>query len=122
MPPGYMPRWTDKRFGEAEHCGDGALPRGVTYAAAVAAARHRDREALEQVLSCSYSRLCDGANAEIHSGVLQQLLLAWGDIDFSVSLAKVMSRHHNRYHHFFPMSESDMRILFPLTARLLYGR
>src|ERR1043166_9181070 len=104
LSPGYMPSWSAKRFGEAERCGEGTLPVGVRYAAAVVAARHRDRIGLEQVLSCSYGRLCDGANSEIHSGVVQQLLLAWGDVDFSTALATVMKRHHNRYPHF--MSES----------------
>src|SRR3954454_14221173 len=75
LPAGYMPSWSATRFKEAELCGDkDALPPGRTYAAAVVAAKRRDRKALEQVIACSYH--ADAAAGELHSGVMQQLLLA----------------------------------------------
>ena len=119
LPSSYMPDWSATRFDEAEATAGGVLSR--PYHDAVAAARHHDREALEEVISCSYSRYCDAAAGELHSGVLQQLLLAWGDIDFSHALAVVKSRHGGHYpSHSFLLYERDIRRFFPLTARVLY--
>jgi hypothetical protein len=117
-----MPEWSATRFDEAAACGDGVLPPGRSYSDAVLAARRRDRAALEQVIACSYSRSCDAAAGELHSGVLQQLLLAWGDIDFSRSLAAVKARHQGKFPEgVFMVKEPDMRRFFPLTARIYYG-
>lgn len=120
LPAGYMPAWSATRFDEAEATGSGVS--AGPYRDTVFAARRRDRTALEEVISCSYSRYCDAAAGELHSGVLQQLLLAWGDIDFSRALAAVKARHGGRYpSHAFLLYERDMRRFFPLTARVLYG-
>ena len=117
-----MPQWTADHFDEAEACAVGVLPAGCTYHDAVIAARHHDRNALEQIIECSYSPRCDAAAGELHSGVLQQLLLAWGDIDFSRALSKVKSRHVGHYPaNAFLLFKRDMRRFFPLTADVLYG-
>ena len=114
-----MPDWSATRFDEAEATATGVLSH--PYRDAVFAARRRDRKAMEEVISCSYSHYCDAAAGEIHSGVLQQLLLAWGDIDFSHALSAVKARHRGRYpSHAFLICERDMRRFFPLTARVLY--
>jgi len=122
LPAGYMPRWSATRFAEAEMCGDkDALPPGRTYAAAVVAAKRHDRKALEQVIACSYR--ADAAAGELHSGVMQQLLLAWGDIEFSRALGVVIARRHGKPPvNAFMLYERDMRFFFPLTARVYYGR
>lgn len=117
---GSMPAWTATRFDEAESTAVGVLRR--PYREAVLAARHRDREALEEVISCSYGRYCDAAAAELHGGVLEQLMLAWGDIDFSRSLASVKARHGGRFpKNVFLFYERDLRRFFPLTANVLLG-
>jgi hypothetical protein len=122
LPAGYMPEWSATRFAEAEMCGDkDALPPGRTYAAAVVAAKRHDRKSLEQVIACSYR--ADAAAGELHSGVMQQLLLAWGDIEFSHALAAVIARRRGKSPvNAFMLYERDLRFFFPLTARVYYGR
>ncbi len=119
LPNVYMPSWSATRFEEAEATAGGVLPR--PYHEAVLAARHHDRKALEEVISCSYSRYCDAMAGELHAGVLEQLLLAWGDIEFSQALAAVKARHGGRYPaQTFLLYEQTVRRFFPLTARVLY--
>lgn len=119
---GYMPRWSDTKFYEAEACASGVLPKGRSYHDAVADAKRGDRRALEEVISCTYSPLCDAACGELHAGVMERLLLARGDIEFSKAVAAVMARHNGK----FPvngllMSKEMMRRFFPLTAEVIYG-
>ena len=117
-----MPQWDETHFGEATACATGILPPGRTYQDTVISARRHDRRALEDVIACSYSRCCDAAAGELHSGVLLQLMLAWGDIDFSHALAAVMSRHSGHYPTTTLIQEPVMRRFFPLTAKVLYAR
>jgi len=118
---GYMPLWTQTRFDEAEYTASGVLHR--PYHEAVHDAWRHDRKALVEVISCSYSKRCDAAAGEIHAEVLQSLLLAWGDIEFSQALAEVKTRHQGHYPtHAFLMQEQNMRAFFPLTTNVLYGK
>lgn len=120
---GHMPMWKERQFGAAETCDQGIFISGHTYRNAVLAAREHDRIALEEVIECSYSpNARDGEAARKHAGVLQQLLFAWGDIDFSRSLLAVKNRHGGQIPPcIFEIQYPEMRRFFPLTATVLYG-
>jgi hypothetical protein len=117
----YMPDWTDTKFEEAELCGYQWLPNGRRYRDAVADAKRGDRKALEEVISCGYSPRCDAAATELHGGVIEHLLLAVGDIQFSKALAAEKARHGGKSPFLFLQSETTIRDFFPLTAEVQYG-
>ena len=90
----------------------------VDYQQIVKAAANKKPEALKKFFQASATAPWDAAGGEQHQSTMCQMLLLWGDRDFSVVLASMPKSVRTTVVSRIKDSAKSFELLFPLTAKL----
>ena len=120
--PGFRPAYSTRKFFYVGDPAEAARKHGYDYKAIVSRAAHKDAGALRQLFSMGPECAFDGAASEMHGSVLVEMMLLWGDYDFSRAIHSMSPNMKKSLQARFGGSYDEVtRICFPLTADELFG-
>ena len=115
---GFRPWYSTRKFYYIGEPTQEAARHGYDFREIVARSAHKDPAALRTLLDmreCNF----DGAAGEMHMSVIAEMMLLWGDYDFSRVLASTPRQVRKKWKSSF--AEPTLRMCFPLTSDVLFG-